>query len=47
MKILQVNNVYAEKSTGKITQDVHKGLLARGHESLVVFGRGPGNRSRV
>lgn len=42
MKILQVNNVYAEKSTGKITQVIHEGLLAAGHESLVVFGRGPG-----
>lgn len=40
MKILQVNNVYAEKSTGKLTQYLHEGLLARGHESVVVFGRG-------
>lgn len=42
MKILQVNNVYAEKSTGKLTQAVHEGLLALGHESLVVYGRGKG-----
>lgn len=42
MKILQVNNVYAEKSTGKITQVIHEGLLQAGHESLVVFGRGTG-----
>ncbi len=40
MKILQVNNVYGEKSTGKLTRQLHEGLLARGHESLVVFGRG-------
>lgn len=44
MKILQVNNVYAEKSTGKITQDLHEGLLREGYESLVVFGRGPGTK---
>lgn len=40
MKILQVNNVYGEKSTGKLTQSIHQGLLAQGHESVVVFGRG-------
>lgn len=40
MKILQVNNVYADKSTGKITKLIHDGLLAAGHESLVVYGRG-------
>ena len=44
MKILQVNNVYAEKSTGKITQDLHQGLLALGQESLVIFGRGSGKK---
>ena len=42
MKILQVNNVYAEKSTGKITKELHEGLLRAGHESLVVYGRGKG-----
>lgn len=40
MKILQVNNVYGEKSTGKITKELHEGLLQAGHESLVVYGRG-------
>lgn len=40
MKILQVNNVYAEKSTGKLTKQLHEGLLAAGHEALVVYGRG-------
>lgn len=40
MKILQVNNVYGEKSTGKLTKQLHDGLLAAGHESLVVYGRG-------
>lgn len=40
MKILQVNNVYGEKSTGKITKELHEGLLQAGHDSLVVYGRG-------
>lgn len=40
MKILQVNNVYAEKSTGKLTEMLHNGLLEAGHESVVVYGRG-------
>lgn len=40
MKILQVNNVYGEKSTGKLTKQLHDGLLAAGHESLVIYGRG-------
>ena len=40
MKILQVNNVYGEKSTGKITKLIHDGLLSDGHESVVVYGRG-------
>lgn len=41
MKVLQVNNVYAVESTGKLTMQLHEGLLSRGHESLVVYGRGP------
>lgn len=44
MKILQVNNVYGEKSTGKITKELHEGLLKAGHESLVVYGRGTGEK---
>lgn len=40
MKILQVNNVYGEKSTGKLTQHLHEGLLQEGYESVVVYGRG-------
>lgn len=42
MKILQVNNVYGERSTGKLTRTIHEGLLAAGHESVVVYGRGHG-----
>lgn len=41
MKILQVNSVYPEKSTGKLTKLLHDGLLREGHESIVVYGRGP------
>lgn len=46
MKILQVNNVYGEKSTGKLTRQVHEGLLERGVESVVVYGRGRGCKAR-
>lgn len=42
MKILQINNVYGEKSTGMLTALLHEGLLAAGHEALVVYGRGRG-----
>lgn len=42
MKILQVNNVYGEKSTGKLTRALHLGLLEAGHTSFVVYGRGKG-----
>ena len=41
MKILQVNNVYHHGSTGKITYDIRQGLLDRGHEALVCYGRTP------
>ena len=44
MKILQVNNVYAEKSTGRLTQALHLGLLAAGVDALTVYGRGPGGK---
>lgn len=40
MKILQINNVYGTGSTGKITMDLHRELLTRGHQSLVLYGRG-------
>ncbi len=40
MKILQINCVYAKGSTGKITRDIHEGLLRRGFESVVIYGRG-------
>lgn len=40
MKVLQINVVYKNGSTGKIVQDIHKQLIARGNESLVCYGRG-------
>lgn len=40
MKVLQVNCVYKKGSTGKITYDLHKGLLDAGIESIVCYGRG-------
>ncbi len=40
MKILQVNVVYKTGSTGKITYDLHMGLLDEGIESVVCYGRG-------
>lgn len=40
MKVLQVNNVYGEKSTGKLTRQVHEGLLERGVQSVAIYGRG-------
>ncbi len=46
MKVLQVNNVYGEKSTGKLTQILHWGLIKAGHESLVMYGRGGGAQEK-
>lgn len=40
MKILQVNCVYKNGSTGKIVHDIHKGLLEKGYDSIVCYGRG-------
>ncbi len=40
MKVLQVNCVYKKGSTGKITADIHTGLLNNGFESVVCYGRG-------
>lgn len=40
MKILQINSVYGEKSTGKLVKQLHEGLTREGNESLVVYGRG-------
>ena len=39
MKILQINVRYNYGSTGKITADIHNGVLKSGWESVVLFGR--------
>lgn len=40
MKILQVNCVYNQGSTGKITYELHKGATTFGFQSVVCYGRG-------
>ena len=40
IKILQVNNVYRNGSTGKITNDIHLSLMKKGYNSVVCYGRG-------
>lgn len=40
MKVLQVNVVWRNGSTGKIAADIHEELLRQGHESVVCYGRG-------
>lgn len=39
MKVLQVNCVYDYGSTGKITKDLHEGLIKQGIDSVVLYGR--------
>lgn len=40
MKVLQINCVYGEGSTGEITRLIHEELLRAGHDSRVIYGRG-------
>ena len=40
MKILQINVVFNEGSTGKIVNDIHTQLIQNGHYSMVVYGKG-------
>ncbi|MEK4514276.1 glycosyltransferase [Paenibacillus sp. FSL H8-0122] len=40
MKILQVNCVYNNGSTGKIMYDIHRGIQENGMESIICYGRG-------
>ena len=40
MKIIQINFVYNEGSTGKIVHTLHKCYKEQGHESFVIYGRG-------
>lgn len=41
MRILQINIVYKEKSTGRTCWEVEKALIAQGHQVLTAYGRGP------
>src|SRR5574344_1252918 len=41
MRALQINIVYAQGSTGHITETLHKEYLKQGIDSYVLFGRGP------
>lgn len=40
MKVLQINCVYGEGSTGHIIRNLHKEYIGRGIESVVLYGRG-------
>jgi putative colanic acid biosynthesis glycosyltransferase len=40
MRVLQINCVYGQGSTGKITKDIHMALLDNNIESYVCYGRG-------
>ncbi|MCP3940414.1 MAG: glycosyltransferase [Desulfobacteraceae bacterium] len=40
MKIMQVNVVYPDGSTGNIVKDIHEQLQINGHNSLICYGRG-------
>ncbi len=44
MKVVQINCVYGQGSTGHIVRDLHHFLLEQGEESLVFYGRGPKTR---
>ncbi len=41
LKVMQINCFYRYGSTGRITADIHAYLKARGHESVVCYGRRP------
>lgn len=43
MNVLQINCVYGQGSTGKLTRALHHALQARGDRSTVVYGRGAGS----
>ncbi|MBQ7000950.1 MAG: glycosyltransferase [Oscillospiraceae bacterium] len=41
MKVIQINCVYPQGSTGQITQAIHHHLRSQGIASRVIYGRGP------
>lgn len=46
MKILQINCVFGEGSTGKIVNDLHTQLQKEGHISVVCYGRGTKHKQK-
>ena len=46
MRVLQINCVYGQGSTGKITKDIHLALQEAGIESYVCYGRGKDTKDR-
>lgn len=40
MKVLQVNVVYNNGSTGKVVADIHNSLISRNIEAIICYGRG-------
>ena len=47
MKVLQINTVYKEKSTGRTCYEVEKTLNEKGHQSLVAYGVGKHSSKNV
>ena len=44
MRVVQINSVCGEGSTGRIVSDLHNILIEHGHESYIAYGRnGSGN----
>lgn len=41
MRVLQINSVFGQGSTGRIAEAIHQYLRANGNESRVLYGRGP------
>lgn len=47
MKVLQVNTVYKEKSTGRTCYEVQRALENHGHQGYVAYGRGKHNEENT
>ena len=50
MKVLQINTVYKEKSTGRTCMEVEKALISRGYQCCTAYGVGEkygGNTYRI
>ena len=50
MKVIQVNTIYKDKSTGRNCYEMEQFLIKRGHECITAFGHGKkagGNTYRI